>query len=98
MAKKKEDLIMIIISQIKPNPEKVDASGTNVGPNSPSRAAKCPSPRDSLATLPSVEGPTRKSKSGLRMKLWYCLHDVQVQYPESSRLTTETMMQSLSAS
>lgn len=60
---------MIIISQIKPNPEKLDASDTNVGPNSQSRAAKCPSPRGSLATPPSVEGPTRMSKSGPRMKL-----------------------------
>lgn len=60
---------MMITSQIKPNPEKVDVSGTNVGPNSLSRAAKCPSPRGSLVTPPSVEGPTKKSKSGPRTNL-----------------------------
>lgn len=42
---------MIIISQIKPNPEKVDASGTNLGPNSQSRAAKCPSPRGTFLLM-----------------------------------------------
>lgn len=54
-----------MIDKIKQRPETIEAAGSNLGPNAKSRAAKCF--RGTLATLPCVEGPTKKAESGPRI-------------------------------